>query len=138
MKTFVNTKQNKKEKAWHLLDAKEYVLGRLATKATSLLMGKHNPQFSANLLNGDSVVVINADKIKFTGKKTDQKKYRRHSGFAGGFKEHNLAYHLKKDSRFVIQKAVLGMLPKNKLRDKVIKNLYIYKDENHPHKGQVS
>ncbi len=136
MKTETISKKQIKQD-WHLFDAKDFVLGRLSTKVASILMGKEKTTYSPNLVSGDKVVIINSDKIQVTGKKLSDKLYRRHSGYGGGFKERNLEYFMKKDSTFVIKEAVSGMLPKNKLRDKLMLNLYVYKGEEHPHAGQV-
>lgn len=113
----------------HTIDATDKILGRLAVEIANLLRGKHKPDFVPYLNKGDDVVVINTDKIKVTGQKLKKKIYYRHSGYPGGIKQINLEEFLKKDSREVIKKAVYGMLPKNKLRDKVIKKLKLYKKE---------
>lgn len=113
----------------HTIDATDKILGRLAVEIANLLRGKHKPDFVLYLNKGDDVVVINTDKIKVTGQKLKKKIYYRHSGYPGGIKQINLEEFLKKDSREVIKKAVYGMLPKNKLRDKVIKKLKLYKKE---------
>ena len=136
MKTETISKK-KIETNWHLFDAKDFVLGRLSTKVAGILMGKEKTTYSPNLITGDKVVIINSDKIQVTGKKLADKLYRRHSGYGGGFKERNLEYYMKKDSTFVIKEAISGMLPKNKLREKLMLNLYVYKSEEHPHAGQI-
>jgi len=109
------------------IDATNRVLGRLASEAALFLRGKNSPSFQMHLLSGNRVIVYNTDKIHVTGKKRDQKLYRRHSGFHGGLKEETLKNLLARDSRLVLSKAVMGMLPKNKLRDRMIKNLVLYK-----------
>src|SRR3989344_8836575 len=109
------------------IDAEDKILGRLASEVALLLRGKRNPQFDPSRLSGDKVVIYNTDKLQVTGKKMDQKLYRRHSGFHGGLKEETLKNLLARDSRLVLSKAVMGMLPKNKLRDRMIKNLVLYK-----------
>jgi len=113
----------------HTIDATDKILGRLAVEIANLLRGKNKPDFVPYLNKGDDVVVINTDKIKVTGQKLKKKIYYRHSGYPGGIKQINLEEFLKKDSREVIRKAVYGMIPKNKLRDKVIKKLKLYKKE---------
>jgi|SRR3989344_3822661 len=118
---------------WHLIDAQKETLGRVSTKIASYLMGKHKVTFTPNLVMGDKVVVINSDKLKLTGKKVKNKNYYTHSGYHSGLKVRNAEYYLQKDSTFIIKSAVSGMLPKNKLRDLFLKNLYVYKDSNHPH-----
>ena len=107
----------------HTIDAKEKVLGRLATQIAILLRGKHKPDFVLNKEMGDFVVIKNVDKIKFTGRKLEQKKYYRHSGYLGSLKETPLKKLFEKDPKEVLKKAVMGMLPKNKLRARQIKNL---------------
>ena len=113
----------------HTIDATDKILGRFAVEIANLLRGKHKPDFVPYLNKGDDVIVINTDKIKVTGQKLKKKIYYHHSGYPGGIKQINLEEFLKKDSREVIRKAVYGMLPKNKLRDKVIKKLKLYKKE---------
>ena len=112
------------------LDAKKQVLGKLATEAANLLRGKNKPNFKPNSLeNGEEVLVINSDKLKVTGDKMKKKIYYRHTGYPGGLKEKRLEEIMEEDSRKVIWQAIYGMLPKNKLRDKAIKRLKIYKGE---------
>ena len=113
----------------HTIDATNMILGRLAVEIANLLRGKHRPDFVPYLNKGDDVIVTNTDKIRVTGQKLKKKIYYHHSGYPGGIKEIKLEEFLKKDSREVIRKAVYGMLPKNKLRDKVIKKLTLYKKE---------
>jgi len=119
--------------AWHLLDAQNQAFGRLASEAVKLLMGKHKPTYSPNLDSGDFVVVINAAKVKITGAKSAQKKYYRHSGFPGGFREINLEEQMAKDPTKVIHHAVAGMLPPNKLKDRRLVRLKIFSDDQHPY-----
>lgn len=118
---------------WHLLDAKGKVLGRLATQIANLLNGKKDVEYSPNIYTKNKVVVINSDKVIFTGKKLTQKKYIWHSGYPRGLKSLTLGEMMSRDSRKVIREAVKGMLPKNKLQKVKLANLYIYKDENHEH-----
>ncbi len=114
----------------HKIDAKNKVLGRLAVEVANLLRGKGKPEFMPhNIDAGDPVTVYNTDKVKLTGKKEDQKKYYHHSGYPGGIKEVPFKKAMQKDSREVVRKAVYGMLPKNKLRDRIIKNLKLFKEE---------
>lgn len=113
----------------HKIDATNKILGRLAVEIANLLRGKNKPNFVPYLDVGDKVVVINTDKIKVTGQKMKQKIYYRHSGYPGGIKATKLAEAIEKDSRQVVRRAVYGMLPKNKLRDKIIKKLKLYKKE---------
>jgi len=136
----MNTYSTKKEDInpkWILIDAKDQVIGRLATKISRILTGKDNIKFVKNLSMGDKVIVINSDQLKFTGSKMAQKKYHRHSGFAGGHVERTADYYMKKDSTFLLKHAVSGMLPKNKMRDVMLKNLRIFKDNKHKHEAQL-
>jgi large subunit ribosomal protein L13 len=113
----------------HTIDATNKILGRLAVEIANLLRGKNKSDFVPYLDRGDEVIVINADKIRVTGQKLKKKIYYRHSGYPGGLKQTRLEQALEQDSREVIRKAVYGMLPKNKLRDKIIKKLKLYKGE---------
>ena len=135
-KTYSIKKSEVKE-AWHVIDAKGEVLGRLATRVSRLLLGKDKPTFSSHINVGDKVVVINAGRIEVTGRKLVNKMYYRHSGYPGGLKEESLGSMMDKSPEDVLKIAVKGMLPVNKLRAVRLKNLYVYKGEEHPHKGQV-
>jgi large subunit ribosomal protein L13 len=135
MKTFSLKKENI-DHNWWLLDAEDKVLGRLASKAASILRGKHKPNFTPHIDNGDFVIIINADKVRLTGKKEEQKLYRKHSGYIGGLKEIPLKKKKEKYPESIIINAVSGMLPKNKLKNKIIKKLKVYCDEKHPHESQ--
>ncbi len=119
---------------WHIFDASEESFGRMSTKIATLLRGKNKVDYLPHIDNGDHVVVINTDKVKYTGNKGLGKIYYSHSWYIGGLKEITLGNLIKKDSTLVIKKAVYGMLPKNKLRDQMIKRLNIYTDDNHPYK----
>lgn len=130
MKTFVTTPKIIKRQ-WHLIDAQKQVLGRLGTRLAVLLQGKNKPYYSAHLDCGDYIVVINADKVVVTGKKSLNKKYYRHSNFPGGFKTATFDEQLTKDSRKIITRAVKNMLPKNKLRSPRLKRLKVFKTEIH-------
>jgi len=123
--------------SWHLIDLSGQTLGRISTQIAGLLMGKGKASFSPNLDLGDNVVAINADQIKVTGKKMLNKKYYRHSGYPGGLREISLGELIAKDSRKVIEKAVKGMLPKNKLQTPRLRRLRVFKDEKHPYKAQI-
>ncbi|MDP3710157.1 MAG: 50S ribosomal protein L13 [bacterium] len=111
------------------IDATNKILGRLATEVAVLLRGKNAPSFDPAKLSGNKVVVCNTDKIKFSGKKASQKLYRHHSGYHGGLKEEKLEDLVQRDSRLVLKYAVMGMLPKNRLRAKFIKNLILNKEQ---------
>ena len=122
---------------WHIIDASGEILGRMATDVAKLLMGKHKATFSRHLDCGDFVVVINAAKIRVTGNKLKAKIYYRHSGYPGGLKEVTLERMLKKSPGRVIEHAVKGMLPKNRLGAKMLKKLKVYAGEVHPHQAQT-
>ncbi len=125
------------KREWHLIDASGEVLGRLATRVARLLMGKHKPLFCRNMDVGDFVVVINADKLRVTGNKAKQKLYHRHSGYPGGLKSISLEKMMETHPTRVIEHAVKGMLPKNRLNARMMKRLKVYAGDNHPHEGQL-
>lgn len=121
---------------WWVVDAQDAVLGRLASTIASMLRGKHNPLYTPHADTGDSVIVLNADKIMLTGRKLQNKMYYRHSGYIGGLTEMTAKQLLEKKPEDVIRFAVRGMLPKNKLGKKLLKKLKIYVGEEHPHEAQ--
>ncbi len=135
--TSVPKKFKEKDISWYIIDASKGSLGRIATKVSFLLLGKNSTDFVYNQVPRTKVIVVNAKKVRLTGNKLQSKKYYRHSGYAGGLKERTVSYYLNKSPKFIIETAVKGMLPKNKLRDKILKNLYIYEDTNHPHKANI-
>ncbi len=135
MKTFVPNK-DEIEKKWWLINAEGKILGRLATEVAVLLRGKKKPEYVDFLDSGDFVIIINAEKVKTTGKKLEQKKYYSHSGYPGGLKEKTLKEILEKKPEEVIKKAVWGMIPKNKLGRAVYKKLKVYRGPHHPHEAQ--
>jgi len=137
MKTY-STKAGEIERKWHILNADGETLGKLAVKAAGLLMGKHKPIFSANIDTGDYVVVVNAGKIKVTGKKMTDKIYYRHSNYPGGLKTESLGKALETHPERVIEHAVKGMLPHNSLGNAMLKKLKVYATDKHPHEAQVS
>lgn len=122
---------------WHLIDLKDKNLGRISTQIVSLLMGKTKAETAPHLDSGDYVVAINADQIVVTGRKLLDKKYYRHSGYRKGLREITLAEMLKSDPRRVIEIAVKGMLPKNKLQQPRLRRLKVYKDDQHPYGHQI-
>jgi large subunit ribosomal protein L13 len=136
MKTY-SVKSSEIKHGWHVVDAKDKVLGRLATDVARLLMGKHKPMFSPHLDTGDFVVVINAEKVRVSGNKTKHKLYHRHSGYPGGFKSITLEEMLKANPARVFEHAVKGMLPKNRLGSSMLKKLKIYTGDAHPHLAQT-
>jgi len=136
MKTY-STKASDIERQWHVIDASDKILGKLATEAAQLLMGKHKPIFSRHLDTGDFVVIINAEKVRFTGKKAEQKLYHSHSGYPGGLKTINLERLMQTHPTRVIEHAVKGMLPHNRLGAQMLKKLRVYAGEAHPHLAQT-
>ncbi|UCH42649.1 MAG: 50S ribosomal protein L13 [Dehalococcoidales bacterium] len=136
MKTY-SAKAADIKREWHVIDASEQVLGKLATRAATLLIGKHKPIFSRHLDVGDYVVVVNAEKIRVTGNKVQQKVYYRHSGYPGGLKSISLDKMLKTDPARVIEYAVKGMVPHTRLGARMMKRLRVFAGESHPYQGQV-
>jgi large subunit ribosomal protein L13 len=125
-----------KQPGWHFINAEDQTLGRLAADVAGLLIGKHKENFSYRINVGDKVVVTNAAKIKVTGKKLTAKKYRWHTGYPGNLKEESLERLLNRSPEKAIERAVKGMLPKNRLQKERLNNLYVYKGSEHPHQGQ--
>jgi large subunit ribosomal protein L13 len=121
---------------WHVIDATDVVLGRLAVQAATLLRGKHKPIFAPNADTGDFVIIVNAEKVALSGTKKTTKMAYRHSGYPGGLSATPIGEVLEKDARKAIEKAVWGMLPKNKLGRQVLKKLKVYSGPNHPHQAQ--
>ncbi len=135
MKT-ISIKKAEIERGWWIVDAEGQVLGRLASKIAQVLRGKHKTNFSPHMDMGDSVVVINAEKIIVTGKKETQKTYFKHTGYPGGGKETSLAALRRSRPDRIIKKAVKGMLPHNRLGRSIISHLKVYKGNEHPHSAQ--
>ncbi len=123
-------------KEWYVIDANDEVLGRLASQIAKILRGKNKPSYTPHVDCGDYVIVVNADKVKLTGKKMTDKVYTRYTGFPGGQRFATPADFLAKKPAFVIEEAVRGMLPKNRLGDAIIKNLKVYAGAEHPHAAQ--
>ncbi len=136
MKTY-SVKPSEIKREWHVIDATDRILGKLATEVARLLMGKHKPMFSRHLDTGDFVVVINADKIRVTGNRAQQKIYYRHSGYPGALKSANLERMLETKPTWVTEHAVRGMLPRNRLGDSMMKKLKVYVGDAHPHLAQT-
>jgi large subunit ribosomal protein L13 len=130
------TKPEDIKREWFVIDATGMTLGRLASQIATVLKGKHKPIYSPHLDTGDFVVVVNAHKVRVTGRKLDQKFYYRHSGYPGGLKEISLRDQLNRHPDRVIRFAVRGMLPKNRLGRQMIKKLKIYATPGHPHEAQ--
>ncbi len=136
MKTY-STKVSEIKRDWHVIDATDQVLGRLATRVAGLLMGKHKPIFSRNLDVGDYVVIINAEKVRVTGDKAKQKVYYRHSGYPGGLKSITYDKLMQTNPTRIIEHAVKGMLPHTRLGANMMKKLKVYVGDTHPHLGQT-
>jgi len=134
-KTVSANKENVK-KEWILVDATDQVLGRLTSKVAKILRGKHKANFTPHIDCGDNVIVINAEKVRLTGKKLDDRHYVRYSGYPGGQRSINVRSQMDKNPVVVIEKAVKGMLPKNRLGRAIFKNLHVYAGSEHPHKAQ--
>ena len=134
-KTYVAKKEDIKRQ-WHLIDAKDKVLGRLAAKVAVLLRGKHKAIYTPHLDTGDAVIIINASKIRVTGKKLEQKIYRRYSGYPGGLKEIKYRKFLAEKPEKAVEKAVKGMLPKNSLGRAMARKLKVYRGSEHNHQAQ--
>jgi large subunit ribosomal protein L13 len=138
MKQTKPTKSKDIKKSWHLVDVKDKILGRASTEIASFLMGKSKPYFVRNLDCGDFVVVINASSVKVSGAKEIQKKYSRHSGYPGGYKEQSYKDLKEESPDRIIKFAVKGMLPQNKLRDRMLNRLFVFKNEEHPYNDKFS
>jgi large subunit ribosomal protein L13 len=137
IKTY-STKASDIERQWHVVDAADQVLGRMATRVARLLMGKHKPLFCRNMDVGDYVVVVNAAQVRVTGNKAKQKMYYRHSGYPGGLKTVSLEEMMQARPTRVIEHAVKGMLPRNKLNASMMRRLRVYAGDAHPHVGQLA
>lgn len=125
------------DRKWYVVDAKDAVLGKLATKVATYLRGKNKPVFTPNVDTGDFIIVINADKIRLTGNKVADKVYYHHTGYIGGIKAQTAKELLEKKPEKIIEKAVWGMLPKNRLGRTMIKKLKVYRGAEHPHQAQT-
>ena len=136
MKTY-QPKAKDIKREWHTIDGEGKVLGRMATQITKYLMGKHKPEYSKHMDMGDYVVVTNAKKIVLTGKKTKQKVYQGHSGYPGGFKEVDFSKMLAEQPKKVVEHAVSGMLPGNRLKDKRMRRLKVFADKKNPYTDKL-
>ena len=121
---------------WYVIDAADQVLGRVATKAATILSGKHRPHYAPFLVTGDHVVIINADKIRLTGQKIEQKMYRWHTLYPGGLREVKASDVIQTNPEKMIEEAVFGMLAKNKLRKRLMQRIKVYREGTHPHAAQ--
>ena len=135
MKTFMANNQTVQH-AWYVVDANGLTLGRLATQVATLLKGKHKPTYTPHVNCGDNVIVINADKIKLTGNKWDDKLYRKHSEYTGGLRTLTAKEVMTKYPTRMVEEAIYGMLPHTKLGDQMRKQLYVYAGSEHPHTAQ--
>ena len=135
MKTY-HAKPHEIERKWYIIDAKDQVLGRLASKAAHILKGKHKPQYTPHIDTGDFVIVINAEKVRLTGNKAQAKVYKHHTGHPGGLKEETFGEAIQKHPERVIEHAVKGMLPKNTLGRAQGMKLKVYAGSEHPHAAQ--
>jgi large subunit ribosomal protein L13 len=135
MKTTITNEANV-TRHWYIIDAKDQTVGRLATRIATVIRGKHKPTFSPHVDGGDYVVVINAEHVRFTGKKMDTKQYHNYSGYPGGLRSQTAREVLSKYPERIMIAAVKGMLPKNRLSRQVIKKLKVYGGDSHPHEGQ--
>ena len=135
MKTFMQKKETV-ERKWYVIDAENKPLGRVATKAAHILRGKHKVTFTPHIDCGDNVIIINASKVKLTGNKLQDKKYYNHSGYPGGLRERTAKEMKEKYPIEMVERAVKGMLPHNRLGRAMSKKLFVYKDENHKHEAQ--
>ncbi len=124
------------EKEWYIIDARDQVLGRLASAVAMVLRGKHKPSFTPHADTGDNVIVINADKVILTGNKMSDKQYVRHTGYPGGQRTQSPKDLMSKKPEAIVERAVKGMLPKNRLGNAIFKNLYVYTTDKHPHEAQ--
>jgi len=132
----VSANRDTVEKEWVLVDAGGEILGRMASKVAKILRGKHKPGYTPHVDCGDYVIVINAEKIKLTGNKVDQKEYVRHTGYPGGQRFSTVPQMMAKKPTFVVEKSIKGMLPKNKLGSQMFRNLHVYAGPDHPHEAQ--
>ena len=135
MKTYM-AKPAEVERKWYVVDATDMVLGRLASQVAMVLRGKNKPTFTPNVDTGDYVIIINADKVRLTGKKLEKKYYRYHTGYIGGLKEVQYKKLMAEKPEFVVYKAVKGMLPKNKIGADMLKKLRVYVGAEHNHQAQ--
>ncbi len=136
MRKTLSAKPHEIERTWYVVDAEGKTLGRLATEVARILRGKHKPIYTPHVDTGDYVIVINADKVRVTGNRLDQKMYYRHSGYMGGLKTVSLRRMLETHPERVIEHAVKGMLPKNRLGRQMYKKLKVYASPEHPHQAQ--
>ncbi len=131
-----SAKSTEVERRWFVLDAEGEVVGRIASKIATVLRGKHKPMYTPHVDTGDYVIIVNAEKVRFTGNKFNVKEYQSYSGYPGGQKSHTAKQMMEKKPHFIIENAVKGMLPKNRLGRQMFKKLYVYEGPTHPHAAQ--
>jgi len=136
VRTTYMAKPGEVKQEWYVVDATDQVLGRLASRIATILRGKHKPTYTPHLDMGDYVIVVNAEKVRLTGKKLEQKIYFRHSGYPGGARYEKYAHLLERKPELAIRLAVKGMLPHNRLGRKMLKKLKVYRGPDHPHQAQ--
>ncbi len=136
MKNTYMANQDSLNREWLVIDATDLTVGRLASEVASILRGKHKPTFTPHVDCGDYVIIINAEKVKFTGNKLEDKVYYRHTNHPGGLKEETAGKLLARKPERIMEKAIKGMLPKNKLGRQMYRNLYVYAGQEHPHAAQ--
>ncbi|KKP39916.1 50S ribosomal protein L13 [Candidatus Peregrinibacteria bacterium RIFOXYA2_FULL_33_7] len=136
MKTTFPQKKDLQNRKWYLIDAENQILGKIATRAATILRGKHKPIFSPHLDCGDHVIIINSQKLKVTGNKLKQKIYYTHSGYLGNLYETPLEKQMEKNANKVIEDAISGMIPRNRLKKHILSKLKVYKDTEHKHEAQ--
>ncbi len=136
MKKTTSLKLKDIKRDWYIIDCSDKIIGRIASKVVRIITGKNKPNYAPNLNNGDKVILINTANIRWTGNKAKDKIYRSHSGYQGGLKERSLEWLMNKNPNAVLRNAIYGMLPKNRMRDKYMTNVYFYTDSNHNHEAQ--
>lgn len=136
MKTYIPSVKGSDARKWYIVDATEQVVGRMATEIAKRLRGKHKPSFTPHLDTGDGIIVINADKISLSGKKWDQKKYYRYSGYIGNLKEKTAKKMHEENPSFILETAVAGMIPHTRMKKDILKRLKVYPGVDHPHEAQ--
>ncbi len=136
MSTFYLKKQDLKDKKWHVVDAKDEVVGRLASRIARILMGKNKPSYTPHVDSGDGVIVINSAHVRVTGRKNEQKLYKNYSGFPGGLKERTFDRVMKEDPTYALKNAVKGMLPKSRMGSQMLTHFLVYPGATHPHQAQ--
>ena len=136
MSTFFMKKEEVKDKKWHVVDAKDQVVGRLAARISRILMGKNKTSYTPHVDSGDGVIAINASQVRVTGRKNEQKLYKNYSGYPGGLKERTFDRVMKEDPTYALKHAVKGMLPKSRMGRQMITHFLVYAGAQHPHQAQ--